>query len=185
MLVEGQPEFLAVFDIGEVHKEEGGDEDGAAELEEEFFPGFEAVTAAVAGFGGEFEPVVDGAEGAEPEDEDDCFLDEGVVELCPEECGDEDGGDDDEAAHSGGVGFLLGKLVEGGVVEFGAVADFFGHKPADDARAEEKRDNETCQEGGHIAEDDFLVGVEAEPMSKNIAQKPENDGKSFRISVNH
>ena len=95
MFIERQPEFFSVLYIGEVHKEKGGDEDSAAELEEDFFPGFEAVTTSMSGLGGEFEPVVDGAESAEPDDKNDCFLDEGVVELCPEDGGGECGEDDD------------------------------------------------------------------------------------------
>lgn len=136
MFVEGEPEFLAVLDVDEIHKKERGDEDCAAELEDELFPGFEAVTAAMTGFCGEFEPVIDAAESAEPENEDEGLLDEGVIELCPKQSREYYGREDDEAAHCWGVGFLFGKLVECGVVEFGSVADFFGHKPANDARAE-------------------------------------------------
>jgi hypothetical protein len=172
---------LAVLDVDEIHKKERGDEDGASELEDELFPGFEAVTAAVAGFGGEFEPVIDAAESAEPENEDEGLLDEGVVELCPKQSREYYSQEDNEAAHCGGVGFLFGKLVESGVVKFGSVADFFGHKPANDARAEEYSDNQGSQKRGDSAEGDFLIGVKAEAMSKNVPQKPQNVVNHFYL----
>ncbi len=77
---------------------------------------------------------------------------------------------------------MLGKLVEGGVVEFGAVSDFFGHKPADESRAEQKRQKQAGQKCCDIAEDDFLIGVETQAVGEDITQVPKKVVNHF-ISV--
>ena len=108
MLVERHPEEFAICYVGKVGVQEGCYQDGTANLEDEFFPGFEPVSASVSDVRGELQPIVDAAEGTEPYYQDNCLLDEGVVESCPEQGGGKDGEDDDEASHGGCICFFFG-----------------------------------------------------------------------------
>ena len=57
-------------------------------------------------------------------------------------------------------------------MEFGAVADFFSHQPADDFGTDYKCNHQAGQYCGNGTKHHVLVGVEAEPMCEDLAQAP-------------
>jgi len=169
-LVERDPEQLGVVDGAEIEIKEQRDQYSPADLEEELLPSHQAIAAVLARGGGQLEPVVDATEDPEPEQYEKRLLDEGVVQLGPEQCRDDGRGKDDQATHGRGVGFLLGQLVQGGVVKLGPVADLHAHQPADDLRADQEGDGQRSQDRHDRAEHDVLIGVEVQLLAEKIAE---------------
>jgi hypothetical protein len=53
-----------------------------------------------------------------------------------------------------------------------AVTNFFAHQPANNLRPDYKGDHKAGQYRRYRAKDHVLVGVKAEPVSKNLSQIP-------------
>ena len=146
--VDGMGHEAGVVGIGEefefaIVMDENAEDDGEADLEDEFFCGVETFAGAgLAACGSEFEPIVEEADGCERDGGDESHDDVEGGEVCEAEDGGEDCDNDEEATHCGGVGLLLHKLVEVGVVELGIVADFLFDEPENGAFAEDYDDEE-------------------------------------------
>ena len=171
VFIEGHPEHLAVGDIGEIAVEKRSDENAAAELEEQFFPRFEAVAAGIAKLAGEFEPVIPCAQRPEPQQHKQRLDDKSVVDFCPKQCSYCYGEQYYQTSHRGGVGLALLSSLRLAVVEFGPVADFFFHQPADDFWADENRDYKTCQRSADRAEHNILICVKAQLLGVEKSQQ--------------
>lgn len=109
-----------------------------------------------AAMGGELEPIIDGADGAEPDEADEAHADVEVIEVRQEQDGNGDGEDDEDSAHGGGAFFVLHHLVHLGLIEGGLVANFLMAEPADHARAKEHDQREAEQHGGCGLEGDIV-----------------------------
>ena len=133
------------------------------------------------GGGGELEPVVHAAQGPEPQEHEDRFLDERIVELGPQQRRQDRRGQDDQAAHRRGVGLLLGQLVEGGVVELRPVADLLPHQPADDSRTDQQRDRQAGQDRHDRTEQDVLIRVEMQRIGEEAAEMSKQMRRSSRV----
>ncbi len=128
--LDGVGAFVAV-DV-----DEEPEEHAEADLEQELFPGFEAVAAGAALACEHLEQVVGEAEQAEPDKAEDAHEDVEVGEIAQEKRRDKDGDEDEDSAHRGGVGVVARHLVEELVVEVGVVAHLEADKRADHGRAE-------------------------------------------------
>jgi hypothetical protein len=166
------PEQLAVRDVGEIEEQEGGNEHGPGDLKDELFPGEEPVAAPLAGGGGQFEPVVHAAEDAEPQEHEDRLLDEGIVELGPQQRGRDGGAENDQAAHRRRIGLFLRQLVEPGMVELRPVPDLLPHQPANDPRADQQRNSQAGQDRQNRTEQDVLVRIEVQRIGEEIPEIP-------------
>ncbi len=117
----------------------------------------EAETATLDGLG----VVVGKADGAEGEGGEYGDPDEGIGGVCPENCGQDNGDHDEDAAHGGRAGFFLMRL---GSVFADVLADLKFAELFNDVGADEEGDEERCQRGEGCPERE--VAEDAEGMEE-------------------
>ena len=129
---------------------------------------------------GKLEPVIPRAERAEPKQDEQRLDDEGVVEFCPKQRSYGYGKQYYKTSHRGCVGLSLVEFVEAGMIEFGLIADFHFHQPADYSWAAQQSYYQTGERRADGAECNVLICVKAQFLGIEKSQQLVN--QSFILS---
>ena len=162
------------------HNKRDADGSGGDALPQELGAGREAEAAAL----DDLDVVVGKTDGAEGERGKDSNPDEGIGRIGPEDCGEQDGDADEDAAHGGGAGFFEVRLR---AVFANELADLELAQFLNDVGADEKRDHERRERGkggaeGEVAEDPEGVKERKELFVEQPVKQGASDAGMRRVS---